>query len=264
MSESLPRNEFDQLVDTLLPYLTGSTKVFGASTDHVLQFRKLLSRFRSSYRDIGNRGPAFEKLRKFATADSRNLHNDPRDGIGVKLALRVFAGKRDSDEAVLDFLREILEGLDHASHTALMELALSDEDKYLESENNALEVMNFIATRALSALPMTDVNEAQFSERVVAFQELTNQSVMNSGMVGNIMARRGIGSVKDAEKARRRNTKGKYLESDFQILTDFLFDTFQPRALLVTRFQRKMGWVVNDWVSESAVNRLRNAVRQSL
>lgn len=261
MSESPSKDEFNQLVDALIPYINGSTTAFGESTDQVVEFRRLLSRFRSSYRDSGNRGPAFEKLRKLAATDSRNMHNDPRDGIGVKLALRVFIGKKDSDEAVIDFLKPIIHSLDEASQHALVETALSEGDDYLESEMHVLEVMNLIVTKALGGLPLTDIDEQQFSERVSACRELANQSVMDPGMVGNVMISRGLGSFKDAERASKRNAKGKYLDSDLRILAEFLTNTFQPRVSMVSRFQKKMGWVVTDWVPESAVNRLRNVAR---
>jgi len=261
MSESPSKHDFNQLVDSLIPYIKDSTTAFGESTNQVLEFRKLLSRFRSSYRDIGNRGPAFEKLRKLAATDSRNMHNDPRDSVGVKLALRVFAGKKDSDEAVIDFLEPILDSLDEASQHAVVEMALSDGDTYLESKRNALEVLNLIVTKALGGLPIAEIDEEQFSQRVSAFRELVNQSVMNPGMVGNLMISRGLGSFKDAERASKRNAKGRYLDSDLRILSEFLTDTFQPRVSMVSRFQKKMGWVVTDWAPESAVDRLRDAAR---
>lgn len=263
MSESPLSHEFYQVVDALMPYIKGSATAFGESTNQVLEFRKLLSQFQSSYRDIGNRGPAFEELRKLAATDSRNMYNDPRDGIGVKLALRVFARKKDSDEAVIDFLEPILNSLDEASNYAIIGTSLSDGDNYLESEKHVLEVLNLIVTQALGGLPMTDIDEEQFSQRVSAFRELASQRVMDPNMVGNVMISQGLGSFKDAERASKRNAKGKYLDSDLRILSEFLTDTFQPRVSVVSRFQKKMGWVVTDWVPESAVDRLRNAARYS-
>jgi hypothetical protein len=252
---------FDALVDYFLPYISGSTKISGQSTDAVLEFRSRLSRFRSMYRDIKFRGPSFDKLRRVAATDPRNIHNDPRDSISVKLLARMTMGKKDSDEAVEDFLKPILAQLDELARFALMQSALSDQSHFLSDPANALMIMDFIATRVFGGTTIVELNEAVFQERYKLYQSAVVQNISNPTMVGSLMVAKGLGSLRDAEKAQKRNQKGRYDNFDLRILSDYLREECGPCSEIAARFQRKMGWSVSSWDPISALESIKHGRR---
>lgn len=261
MASDLSIQDFSNDVDYLLPYISGSTVISGRATEDVLEFQRRLSQFRSMYCDSRFRGTAFEKLRLIAAKDPRNMQNDPRDSLGVKLMVRLIAGKKDSDEAVEEFLKPILAQLDEQARFALMQSALADESRFLSDPANALMVMEFIATRVFGGTTIVDLNEAVFGERYKAYQQAVNESIKDPAIVGNLILARGLGSSRDAEKAQKRNRKGRYEDSDLRILSDYLREACGPCSEIAARFQRKMGWAVSSWDPISALESIKSRGR---
>lgn len=261
MPSDLDSQDFSKDVDYFLPYISGSTVISGQTTEDVLEFQRRLSRFRSMYRDSKFRGTAFEKLRLIAAKDPRNMHNDPRDSLGVKLMVRVIAGKKDSDEAVEEFLKPILAQLDEQARFALMQSALADESRFLSDPANALMIMDFIATRVFGGATIVELNETVFLERYNAYQQAVNESITDPAIVGNLILARGLGSSRDAERAQKRNRKGRYDDSDLQILSDYLMEACAPCSEIAARFQRKMGWSVSSWNPISALESIKSGRR---